>query len=77
MSSVRSLSFSKLGFLAICEDADFVHLYDLKNDKMQTIDFFGEIAGHSFDKGGEVLFISCADDTYGGLIEYHHASEFK
>lgn len=70
MATIRSLSFSQKGVLAIAEDADFVHLFNPQTNAFQTIDFFGEIGGVCFDSGGDTLFISCADDTYGGIIEF-------
>jgi WD40 repeat protein len=68
MSAVRSLHFSAKGVLAIAEAADFVHLWQAY--EMQTIDFFGDIAGVCFGAGGDCLWICNADDTYGGIMEY-------
>lgn len=84
IGAVRALRYSPDGrFLAIAEPADFVHVYDAAAGyaAAQEIDLFGEIAGVAFspagnngggdDDGGEALFVSIADRTYGSLLEFH------
>eukprot|EP00245_Coleochaete_scutata_P000350 TRINITY_DN1043_c0_g1_i1.p1 TRINITY_DN1043_c0_g1~~TRINITY_DN1043_c0_g1_i1.p1 ORF type:complete len:481 (+),score=80.33 TRINITY_DN1043_c0_g1_i1:88-1443(+) len=81
MGAIRSLRFSSDGkFLAMAEPADFVHVFDAKQDyaQSQEIDLFGEVAGISFSPDGESLYIGVADRTYGSLLEYnrHHSDTF-
>lgn len=59
--------------MAMAEPADFVHLYDTKQDytKSQEIDLFGEIAGISFSPDTEAFFVGVADRTYGSLLEFN------
>lgn len=74
IGAIRSLRFTSDGrFLAMAEPADFVHLFDVKQDfkHSQEIDIFGEIAGISFSPDTETLFIGVADRTYGSLLEYN------
>uniref|UniRef100_A0A0D9Z878 Uncharacterized protein n=1 Tax=Oryza glumipatula TaxID=40148 RepID=A0A0D9Z878_9ORYZ len=84
IGAVRGLRYSPDGrFLAVAEPADFVHVYDAAAGyaAAQEIDLFGEIAGVAFspagnngggdDDGGEALFVSIADRTYGSLLEFH------
>lgn len=73
IGAIRSLRFTSDGqFLAMAEPADFVHIFDVKQDfkRSQEIDIFGEIAGISFSPDREALFIGVADRTYGSLLEY-------
>ncbi|OAJ40236.1 hypothetical protein BDEG_23999 [Batrachochytrium dendrobatidis JEL423] len=86
MGAVRSLGFSQDGkFLAVAEPADFVHIVDMdtvrghqgegnREDKtvsVQTVEFFGEIAGVAFAGAhGERLFIGNEDFRIGGLMEF-------
>lgn len=72
MASVRATHFSSDGsFLVTAEAADFVHIYDVKSGykRSQVIDLFGEIAGVALSPDSDTLFISSADDTYGGIVE--------
>ncbi|XP_015691205.1 uncharacterized WD repeat-containing protein C2A9.03 isoform X2 [Oryza brachyantha] len=78
IGAVRGLRYSPDGrFLAVSEPADFVHVYDASAGyaAAQEIDLFGEIAGVAFspgdgEGGGESLFVSIADRTYGSLLEF-------
>ncbi|KAL6594030.1 hypothetical protein ACP70R_048931 [Stipagrostis hirtigluma subsp. patula] len=73
IGAVRGLAFSPDGrFLAAAEAADFVHVYDASAGygAEQEVDLFGEIAGAAFSPDGEALFVSVADRTYGGLLEF-------
>ncbi|TVU46793.1 hypothetical protein EJB05_06356, partial [Eragrostis curvula] len=73
IGAVRGLRFSADGrFLAAAEAADFVHVYDADAGYAaeQEVDLFGEIAGAAFSPDGEALFVSVADRTYGGLLEF-------
>ncbi|KAH6595722.1 hypothetical protein BASA50_005623 [Batrachochytrium salamandrivorans] len=91
LSAVRSLQFSNDGkCLVIAESADFVHIVDMttlgRSEKLgdgsrtraasvQTIEFFGEIAGvalagHHSDR----LFIGNEDPRIGGIMEYERYS---
>ncbi|CAN6450549.1 unnamed protein product [Victoria cruziana] len=74
LGAIRSIRFTSDGqFLAMAEPADFVHIFDTKNnyDKEQEIDFFGEISGVSFSPDTESLFIGVWDRTYGSLLQYN------
>uniref|UniRef100_A0A7S0RS80 DUF2415 domain-containing protein n=1 Tax=Pyramimonas obovata TaxID=1411642 RepID=A0A7S0RS80_9CHLO len=73
MGAVRALRFSPDGkFLAMAEPADFVHLFNLKENcnRCQEIDLFGEVAGISFSPDSEAFFIGTEDLTYGSLLEF-------
>ncbi|XP_031478487.1 uncharacterized WD repeat-containing protein C2A9.03-like [Nymphaea colorata] len=74
LGAIRSIRFTSDGqFLAMAEPADFVHIFDTKNnyDKEQEIDFFGEVSGVSFSPDTESLFIGVWDRTYGSLLQYN------
>lgn len=74
MGAIRSIRFSSDGrFMAMAEPADFVHLYDTRQNytKSQEIDLFGEIAGISFSSDTEAFFVGVADRTYGSLLEFN------
>jgi WD40 repeat protein len=73
IGAVRGLRFSPDGrFLAAAEAADFVHVYDAATAVCaeQEVDLFGEVAGAAFSPDGEALFVSVADRTYGGVLEF-------
>lgn len=59
--------------MAMAEPADFVHIFDTKQDyrQCQEIDIFGEMAGISFSPDTEALFVGVADRTYGSLLEFN------
>ncbi|KAL8721988.1 MAG: hypothetical protein Q9225_001423, partial [Loekoesia sp. 1 TL-2023] len=66
LGGVRSLAFSPAGsgnpVLVMAESADFVHVVDaVRFDRKQTIDFFGEIAGVSFEGEGERFWVGVGD----------------
>ncbi len=72
--AIHSLRFTSEGcFLAMAEPADFVHVFDTKQDyaKCQEIDLFGELAGISFSPDSEALYVGVADRTYGSLLEFN------
>eukprot|EP01018_Ginkgo_biloba_P033913 Gb_08016 [translate_table: standard] len=74
IGAIRSIRFSSDGrFMAMAEPADFVHIYDTKQDynQRQEIDLFGEIAGISFSPDTEAFFVGVADTTYGSLLEFN------
>ncbi|KAK3029266.1 hypothetical protein RJ639_039506 [Escallonia herrerae] len=73
LGAIRSIRYtSDERFVAMAEPADFVHVFDVKNEyeKEQEIDFFGEISGISFSPDTESLFIGVWDRTYGSLLEF-------
>ncbi|KAL8697738.1 MAG: hypothetical protein Q9201_006961 [Fulgogasparrea decipioides] len=75
LSGVRTLAFSPAAggkqVLVMAESADFVHVVDgTAFDKKQTFDFFGEIAGVTFEPDGEKFFVGVGDPEVGGLIEF-------
>ncbi|KAK2971945.1 hypothetical protein RJ640_004965, partial [Escallonia rubra] len=73
LGAIRSIRYTSDGrFMAMAEPADFVHVFDVKNEyeKEQEIDFFGEISGMSFSPDTESLFVGVWDRTYGSLLEF-------
>ncbi|KAL8852915.1 MAG: hypothetical protein Q9221_002291 [Calogaya cf. arnoldii] len=78
IGGVRSLAFSPAGssgkpVLLMAESADFVHIVDASDGmfaKKQTVDFFGEIAGVTFDESGDRFWAGVADPDFGGLMEF-------
>ncbi|WVZ57126.1 hypothetical protein U9M48_007555 [Paspalum notatum var. saurae] len=83
IGAVRGLQFSPDGrFLAATEAADFVHVYDAAaaagcaGGAEQEVDLFGEVAGAAFSADGEALFVSVADRTYGGLLEFRRRRSY-
>jgi WD40 repeat protein len=61
IGAVRGLRFSPDGrFLAAAGYAG----------AEQEVELFGEVAGAAFSPDGEALFVSVADRTYGGLLEF-------
>lgn len=76
MSSVRSIKFSKnASFMAMAENEDFVHIYDVSSDfkHSQVIDFFGEISGIEFSPDSEILTIGCAGIDSGGIFQFENS----
>jgi WD40 repeat protein len=76
IGAIRSLRFTSDGrFMAMAEPADFVHVFDTKQDftKCQEIDLFGEVAGISFSPDSEALYVGVADRTYGSLLEFNRS----
>lgn len=75
LGGVRALAFSPLGsgppVLLLAESADFVHVVDAVGfGREQTIDFFGEVAGVSFEPEGRRFWVGVADPDVGGLMEF-------
>ncbi|KAI4180724.1 MAG: hypothetical protein LQ346_006931 [Caloplaca aetnensis] len=80
LGGVRTLAFSPQGsgppVLVMAESADFVHVLDgVGFDKKQTIDFFGEVAGLSFEPEGQRLWVGVGDPDVGGLMEFERNRE--
>lgn len=74
IGAIRSIRFTADGrFMAMSEPADFVHIFDTKQEykQSQEIDLFGEVAGISFSPDTEALFIGVADRTYSSLLEFN------
>lgn len=78
LGGVRNLAFSPADstgkpVLLMAESADFVHIVDASDGlfaKKQTVDFFGEIAGVTFEESGERFWVGIADPEFGGLMEF-------
>ncbi|KAL8780023.1 MAG: hypothetical protein Q9213_006667 [Squamulea squamosa] len=77
LGGVRSLAFSPAGngkqVLLMAESADFVHIVDASNgmfEEKQTVDFFGEIAGVTFEDTGGRFWVGVGDPEFGGLMEF-------
>ncbi|KAL8901809.1 MAG: hypothetical protein Q9207_005017 [Kuettlingeria erythrocarpa] len=75
LGGVRTLAFSPQGsgppVLVMAESADFVHVVDgVGFGKKQTIDFFGEVAGLSFEPEGQRFWVGVGDPDVGGLMEF-------
>ncbi|XP_021774028.1 uncharacterized WD repeat-containing protein C2A9.03-like isoform X2 [Chenopodium quinoa] len=80
LGAIRSIRYSSDGcFMAMAEPADFVHIFDVKNnyEEEQEVDFFGEISGISFSPDTESLFIGVWDRTYGSLLEYSRRRNYS
>ncbi|KAL5140871.1 putative WD repeat-containing protein [Glycine soja] len=72
-TAISSISFTSDGrFMAMCEDVDFVHVYDVQDAfrREQEIDLFGHVSGLSFSPDTEYLFISVSIDTVPTLLSY-------
>ena len=81
LAAVRSLKFNSTGtLLALAESIDYVRLLDTKcstqseNTVLQSIDFFGEVAGISWSPDDQFLYIGTADNTYGSVLEFEKKS---
>eukprot|EP00253_Pinus_taeda_P028249 PITA_28249 len=77
MAAILSIRFSSDGqFMAMAEEADFVHIFDTKHmyNKRQENDFFGDITGISYSPDPESFFIGVHDEAldspFGSLLEY-------
>ncbi|KAL8753584.1 MAG: hypothetical protein Q9184_005376, partial [Pyrenodesmia sp. 2 TL-2023] len=73
IGGVRTLAFSPQGsgppVLVMAESADFIHVVDgVGFDKEQSIDFFGEVAGVSFEPEGQRFWVGVGDPDVGGLM---------
>ncbi|KAL8692226.1 MAG: hypothetical protein Q9218_002702 [Villophora microphyllina] len=82
LGGVRTLAFSPAAggkqVLVMAESADFVHIVDGTTfDKKQTFDFFGEIAGVSFEPEGRRFFVGIGDPEVGGLMEFERSPGFN
>ncbi|KAL8756802.1 MAG: hypothetical protein Q9199_002692 [Rusavskia elegans] len=85
IGGVRSLVFSPAGssgkpVLLMAESADFVHIVDASDGmfaKKQTVDFFGEIAGVTFEDSGSRFWVGVADPDFGGLMEFEREKGSK
>ncbi|KAL8764821.1 MAG: hypothetical protein Q9209_007865 [Squamulea sp. 1 TL-2023] len=77
LGGVRCLAFSPAGngkqVLLMAESADFVHIVDASNgmfEEKQTVDFFGEVAGVTFEDTGGRFWVGVGDSMFGGLMEF-------
>ncbi|KAJ1420967.1 WD40/YVTN repeat-like-containing domain superfamily [Sesbania bispinosa] len=78
MGGINSIRFTSDGqFMAMAEDVDFVHVYDVKSGfgKEQEIEFFGYVSGLSLSPDAESLFISITADTFPNLLMYNRRAE--
>ncbi|KAL8732612.1 MAG: hypothetical protein Q9166_002587 [cf. Caloplaca sp. 2 TL-2023] len=83
LGGVRCLAFSPQGggkqHLLMGESADFVHIVDASRgmfDRKQTVDFFGEIAGLSWDEdSGRRFWVGVGDPDVGGVMEFERCEE--
>lgn len=80
LGGVRTLAFSPQGsgppVLVMAESADFLHVVDAVGfDREQTIDFFGEVAGVSFEPEGQRFWVGVGDPDVGGLMEFERNRE--
>lgn len=82
LGGVRSLAFSPAGHgkqvLLAAESADVVHIVDASGGmftKEHAVDFFGEIAGVTFDESGERFWVGVSDPDVGGLMEFERCKE--
>ena len=75
VAGYRSMRWSPVGggskCLLLAEPADRICLVNATTfDKMQTHDFYGEIAGVDFQGDGSGLWVANADEKFGGMMEY-------
>ncbi|KAI4246602.1 MAG: hypothetical protein LQ352_006379 [Teloschistes flavicans] len=78
LGGVRALAFSPAAggrqVLVMAESADFVHVVDGTNfDRDQKFDFFGEIAGVTFEPEGRRFYVGVGDPDVGGLMEFERS----
>ncbi|KAH8952395.1 hypothetical protein BDL97_09G082900 [Sphagnum fallax] len=65
IGAIHSLPFTSKGcFLAMAEPADFVHVFDTKQDCAKCI---------SFSPDSEALYVGVVDRTYGSLLEFNQS----
>ena len=73
LGAARSVRFSQDGnLLAFSEPADFLHVYNAKDDysECQVIDLFGNIAGFSLSPDASRLSVAVCDSMFGCLMEF-------
>jgi hypothetical protein len=75
LDCVRVLRFSPLAgglpVLVAAEAADYVHVLDAVSfGERQVLEFFGNVAGVTFDGTGEELVVANGDARFGGLMSW-------
>ncbi|KAL8998193.1 MAG: hypothetical protein Q9169_002678 [Polycauliona sp. 2 TL-2023] len=81
IGGVRALAFSPASstnkpVLLMAESADFVHVVDASDgmfSRKQTIDFFGEVSGVTFEEEGGRFWVGVADPEFGGVMEFERS----
>jgi WD40 repeat protein len=69
--AIGEFLFINQNLIAYAENADFLHLYNLNKNTIQTLDYFGSSAGLCKDKSTNKLYLSIREgDTNSGFLSY-------
>lgn len=70
LSSIGNLAFIKDDLLAYFENADYFHIYDLNNDRVQNIEYFGQTVGSAVNEVNKKIYIGYIFRERAGLLVY-------
>jgi WD40 repeat protein len=69
--SIGDLCFTKnKNFLIFAENADYLHIYNIKYQKIQTMTYISSFSGLAYDNDKERIYIGIEDDVTAGIICY-------
>lgn len=68
--AVGELRFIDDDMLVFAENCDYIHIYDMKNDTLQSLDYFGNISGFDYHTGNKKLYIGIYESAHSGIMTY-------
>jgi len=68
--SIGEMCFISEDLILYAENTDFLHLYDLKRDTMQTLDFFGSSAGLCVNKETKKVYCAISEYSHFGIMTF-------
>lgn len=70
LSSIGNLKFIRDDLIAYFENADYFHIYDIANDKIQNIEYFGQTVGAAVSDITSKIYIGYIFRERTGLLVY-------
>jgi hypothetical protein len=68
--AIGELQFLNKDVIVYAENTDFIHIYDLKRDKLQSLDYFGSSVGFDIHPVTKKIYLGIHEYSHFGIMSY-------
>jgi WD40 repeat protein len=68
--AIGELQFLNKDVIVYAENTDFLHIYDIKNDKLQSLDYFGSSGGFDIHPITKKIYLAIHEYSHFGIMTY-------
>jgi WD40 repeat protein len=75
--SVGDLLFIGEEYLVYGENTDYLHIYNMKTDTVQTMNYLGQFAGLAYNKKVDELYLAVEDSQSSQILTYNKIQNYQ